>query len=254
MMKIGCCGFSTSQKRYWTLFSVLEIDSTFYQLPRLETAQRWRAEAPTHCEFTLKAWQLITHSSTSPTYHRLSEPIPERKKIRYGSFLNTPEVQEAWRRTLAIADALKATIILLECPSSFSPTADHVGNFCKFLRWAPRHGIRLAWEPRGHWPPTLIDRVCKDFDLIHTVDPLKNSKTNGLTNYFRLHGEYKDQRISAFHRYTDDELKIVRRACDKPMNYIFFNNINMLEDAQRFAQALLPDSRLARRLTARASE
>ncbi|NIN51751.1 MAG: DUF72 domain-containing protein, partial [Nitrososphaeria archaeon] len=69
-VKVGCCGFPGSRKGYFNDFNLVEIQQTFYKMPRLETAQRWRQEAPNEFEFTLKAWQLITHPPTSPTYRK----------------------------------------------------------------------------------------------------------------------------------------------------------------------------------------
>ena len=66
-MKVGCCGFATAQEKYFQAFSCVEIDSSFYQLPKVETAARWRAAAPPDFEFAIKAWQVITHRATSRT-------------------------------------------------------------------------------------------------------------------------------------------------------------------------------------------
>ncbi|HIC91498.1 MAG TPA: DUF72 domain-containing protein, partial [Syntrophaceae bacterium] len=71
MIKVGCCGFPKAKGIYYQQFKVVEIQQTFYQIPRVSTVQKWREEAPPDFEFTLKAWQLITHPSQSPTYRRL---------------------------------------------------------------------------------------------------------------------------------------------------------------------------------------
>ncbi len=49
----------------------------FYEPPRDGTMRRWRAQAPIDFEFTIKAWQLITHDALSPTYRRLRSPLTE---------------------------------------------------------------------------------------------------------------------------------------------------------------------------------
>ncbi len=67
-VKVGCCGFPGGMKKYFSQFRLVEVQQTFYKMPRLKTAQKWRQEAPSDFEFTLKAWQLITHSPTSATY------------------------------------------------------------------------------------------------------------------------------------------------------------------------------------------
>ena len=83
--KVGCCGFVVSQQEYFQLFNLIEIQNTFYQLPRLQTAEKWRATAPQGFEFTMKAWQLITHEPSSPTYRRLKSKIDPAKLDHYVS-------------------------------------------------------------------------------------------------------------------------------------------------------------------------
>jgi len=53
LIKAGCCGFAVKggAKTYYKLFDVVELQSTFYRLPKIETAERWRREAPEWFEF-----------------------------------------------------------------------------------------------------------------------------------------------------------------------------------------------------------
>ena len=74
-IKTGCCGFAGAQGDYFDRFRLIEIQDTFYQLPQLKTAERWRRTAPEGFEFLIKAWQLITHLPASPTYRRVGEEI-----------------------------------------------------------------------------------------------------------------------------------------------------------------------------------
>ncbi len=154
-IRVGCCGFALAQAKYFRTFRLIEVQQTFYQAPRLETLQRWRLAAPPGFEFTLKAWQLITHEPGSPTYRRLKTPIPEAAHARYGSFRATDEVLSAWHAALAAARALEATAIVFQCPASFTPTAAHVRNLRTFIKATAGEtsGLRLCWEPRGEWRP-----------------------------------------------------------------------------------------------------
>ncbi|MEM2991413.1 MAG: DUF72 domain-containing protein, partial [Halobacteria archaeon] len=43
-LKIGCCGFPKSKKLYYQHFSTVELQNTFYSLPKLEFVERWKAE------------------------------------------------------------------------------------------------------------------------------------------------------------------------------------------------------------------
>jgi uncharacterized protein YecE (DUF72 family) len=94
---VSCRGFPVRRFAYVRQFELVEIQQTFYLPPRSETLRRWRAEAPPGFEFALKAWKLITHRPTSPTYRRLRKPIPEQEHARYGAFRGTAEVQAAWQ-------------------------------------------------------------------------------------------------------------------------------------------------------------
>jgi uncharacterized protein YecE (DUF72 family) len=232
---IGCCGFPQAKKKYYEHFDLVEIQKTFYQLPRVKTAQSWRMEAPASFEFTLKAWQLITHRPSSSTYRHLTSPIDESKKDRYGSFKPTDEVFEVWEKTREVANALDSEIVVFQTPPSFGPTSKNISNLREFFDKCQRDKLLLGWEPRGEWSPDEAGRLCHELGLIHVVDPFTCREKAGNIIYWRLHG------IGGYrHRYTNEELaKLISflRKSRKQKAYILFNNINMWEDALRL-QAL----------------
>ena len=86
VVKVGCCGFRSSQSSYYRLLPAVEVQHSFYQPPKVATLEKWRREAPVNFEFTLKAWQLITHRATSPTYNRLQRQLTEEEKGEAASF------------------------------------------------------------------------------------------------------------------------------------------------------------------------
>ncbi len=190
-------------------------------------------EAPEGFEFTVKAWQLITHEPKSPTYRRLKLKIPEDRKDRYGAFKPTEEVFEAWEVTRLSAQALGARIIIFQTPLSFKPTEDALENVRAFFGSIRREGFILGWEPRG-WPREVVRSICEELDLVHVVDPFSDEATWGRVVYWRLHG-----RGGYNYRYSQQELEALREriAGDRP-HYVMFNNTNMFEDAQRFLDLL----------------
>jgi uncharacterized protein YecE (DUF72 family) len=208
---------------------LVEIQQTFYKPPQAATARRWREEAPSDFEFALKAWQLITHEPTSPTYRKAGIEIPAQKCDRYGSFRPSDEVIEAWQRTLEIAQILNARVVVFQCPASFTPTDEHIANLRAFLTCIDRGGMTCAWEPRGTWPDETIAALCRELDLVHTVDPFARLPvTKGLA-YFRLHG-----RTGYRYRYTDDDLMQLLTWCrDFETVYCLFNNVSMWESAMK---------------------
>ncbi len=229
---VGTCGFSFRQQEYFQKFSVIELQQAFYQPPQLATAQRWRKESPENFEFTLKAFQAITHPGSSPTYRRCKLSATEREQC--GSFRGTKVVRQAWKTTLALARVLKAKVVVFQCPASFRPTQENLNNLRRFLQWAERDPFRFGWEPRGaDWTPELVRDLCSELDLVHVVDPFQQRAGHGSPRYFRLHG------IGGYrYHFSDQELHRLRGFCTARLTYCMFNNIAMGEDALRFLRLL----------------
>lgn len=234
MIWVGCCGFPKNRETYFRHFAAVEVQQTFYRPPLPETARRWRAQAPEGFRFTLKAWQVITHSPQSPTYRKAGLSIPEDLRDQYGGFRPTSLVLEAWERTREVALALEATIVVFQCPASFTPTQENIAALRAFFGAVDRAGLAFAWEPRGDWPDELVAALCRDLNLIHCVDPFVRPAVTSGTAYFRLHG------IGGYrYQFTDADLARLAEMC-QPFEtaYVFFNNVSMWDDALRFQRLL----------------
>src|ERR1044072_9197723 len=148
-VRVGCCGFRSAREAYYELLESVEVQHPFYQPPLVPTLRRWREEAPEGFEFTLKAWQLVTHLSSSPTYRRLKRPLIEEQRAGAGFFRPTEAVREAGELTRECPRALKAKPVLFQCPASFKPTSENVENLRRFFRETERGRLVLAWGGRG---------------------------------------------------------------------------------------------------------
>lgn len=236
-IKTGCCGFPAAKTKYFDAFSVVELQQTFYQPPEDRLIGKWRRESPEGFEYSLKAWQLITHEPKSPTYRKLKTAIPPSKEKNYGSFKPTDEVFSAWERTKEIAGILRARVIVFQCPPSFGPTEEHRKNLVNFFTSIERNDFILAWEPRGTWSGEDIGPLCKELGLVHVVDPLKAASTYGEIRYYRLHG------IGGYrYKYTDNDLAQLKKTADnggrEMRTYFMFNNVYMYEDALAFKRLM----------------
>ncbi len=239
MIKVGTCGwsgfpasnlfgkewkgkFKSKLQAYASVFKVVEVNSTFYKVPREATARRWLEEARevnSEFEFTLKANQTITH----------------RDRFK------TEESTKSWEETVNIARALDAKIILLQTPASFKPSRENTENLESFLREATKSWKgKIAWEPRGNWLKEdnrrLLKSICKRFKLIHCVDPFRNESVTPGEIYWRLHGLGKPRMYN--YKFSDEELKWLTKKSKGKKGYIFFNNIWMGEDALRYLDLL----------------
>lgn len=241
MVRVGLCGFTRAIADYPLHFPVVEVQQTFYEPPSDATMRRWLATTPRGFEFTLKAWQLVTHEAKSPTYRRLRTSLDDVERATCGGFRNTTIVRRAFDRTLECAAVLRATAILFQCPASFRPDAESVERLRSFFVEVanPRRpaGLRYLWEPRGPaWTRDieLARALCRELGVVHVVDPFVDppGATSDGGAYFRLHG------ISgARHQYTDAEL-LRLKAMTPHDAHVMFNNIPRAADASRFLALL----------------
>jgi uncharacterized protein YecE (DUF72 family) len=234
----GVCGFCLPQARLFSSFKCLEVQQTFYWPPKLQTVERWRRMAPTEFEFTLKAFQAITHSYNHRTYRKVRFSLDELTQC--GGFRDTQVVRSAWELTRSLAAALESEYIVFQCPPSFAATDETVRDVRAFFGWATRGKLRFAWEPRhSTWTRDLISSLCCELDLIHTVDPFEQESVWGEPRYYRLHGKsLGSYRYDYDYRYSDAELAtLAQRLADAP-SYCMFNNKQMAVDAERFERLL----------------
>ena len=238
MVRIGCAGFPQRQAICFEQLDVVEVQATFYKPPQVKTVQHWRLVAPQSFAFTMKAWQLITHSPYSTTYRRTGQEIPPEKMSHYGSFKPSDEVPAAWERTREVALGMRATYVVFQCPASFTPAPGNVRNLRRFFGEVAgppeRQGLRFTWEPRGEWPAELIAELCAELDLLDCVDPFDRHPVTTGTCYLRLHG-----RGSYDYRYSEEELdQVLRLAAGFDDAWVLFNNTAMWDDAARFRERL----------------
>jgi len=101
-IKIGCTGWSYQGwsgtfypknlkssnwlKYYSQIFSITEINSTFYKIPSQEIVRKWDADTPRHFRFTAKFPSIITHEKklervNTEIFSFLSSLLPIHEKI-----------------------------------------------------------------------------------------------------------------------------------------------------------------------------
>ncbi|MHA1874358.1 MAG: DUF72 domain-containing protein [Candidatus Heimdallarchaeaceae archaeon] len=238
MIKVGCCGWSyldckqyfgenwkekflSKLQAYAKLFPTVEINSTFYRIPRITTAQRWRKEVDMinpDFEFTIKCSQIITHK----------DKFSSRTSIW------------AFNQMKHIAKALRARTLLFQTPSSFKPSKENLNNVKKFFNSIKRNNFILVWEVRWEkdWIPEIVEELFSELGINQCVDPFRQdcffSKD---IIYYRLHGLGKPSMYS--YQFSDNELKQLLEKIRKRKNcYVFFNNMSCYEDALKFNEML----------------
>lgn len=220
MIKVGCCGFPVSMKKYYDVFGVVEVNKTFYEYPKMSTVEGWRVRAPVDFEFTVKAHQDISHKS----------------RLEVGDLS-----LDAFERMKRICEVLKAKILLIQTSASFRP--DSLDIAYEFFGRVVREGLTLVWETRGSaWESSdvreRLGEVLRELGVVHVTDPFRCVPVYvGDVVYFRLHG--LGGRLY-YYQFSDVELRelfeVVRRfeGGGRRCVYVLFNNLAMFEDAFRF--------------------
>lgn len=257
-IKIGTCGYGYYQpeddwkekyesklQAYSDAFQTVEINKTFYKLPMAKTAEKWRDNAFKDFMFNFKAWQALTHPTSSPTWRNKKDKLSESQKENFGYLRPNEEVVEAWDKTRDIGEALKSDVCIVQTPGSFGCTEENEENMRELLKKLDRNGLNIGWEPRGDWKekPEKVKKICNDLNLIHIVDILRREPTSDHPiAYIRLHGLNQDE-YDYDYDYSDEELqelseKLENLSEEHDKIYCMFNNYEMFKNAKRLEEIL----------------
>jgi uncharacterized protein YecE (DUF72 family) len=167
---VGCCGLAGMKlEDYARRFPVLEVQSTFYRLPRVSTAERWKKVAP-NLTFTLKAFQGITHPADSPTWRRSRMELEGVDPAEVGLLRVSGFTKRAWDETEQVAEILGAKVVVVQLPPKYVCTSQNISKLRAFLSvvstrrtpaiefrhtsWFGKRGQRLR-PGTGYWSQTL---------------------------------------------------------------------------------------------------
>lgn len=224
---IGCSGFSYRHWRglfypdklpqslwfdyYCTRFTSLELNVTFYRLPKPDPFDHWQFASPAGFTFTAKGSRYITHLK------RLAEPEAPLARFFAGA--------------LHLGEKLR--VVLWQFPPGF---ACNMHRLEQFLQLLSRYPVRNALEFRHNsWCCEQVAALCRDYRVALCIadwpDYIADLPLTADFAYIRRHGHgcsYGDC-------YSHDELSAdagrIRRFLEEGIDvFIYFNN-----DAQGFA-------------------
>ncbi|MCD6491855.1 MAG: DUF72 domain-containing protein [Candidatus Njordarchaeia archaeon] len=239
---IGVCSFS---RKILKLLKTCEIQSTFYNFPKLTTVKKWKESAPKDFVFSFKVFQGITHSSSSPTWRKFRKGLsPEEKKL-VGNLQLNELTQQYWEQTLDIAKILSPEILVIQTPPKFAPNEKNLKNAMSFFEFATttvsKINAKIGWEPRGNWLNSRqhLQRIFETYsNLLEIVDPFFFSEIIIKdVVYYRLHGiPYLNYRYNYTENDFQELIQKITSRIDANVReiYIMFNTVSMIQDAINF--------------------
>jgi uncharacterized protein YecE (DUF72 family) len=198
-------GEGSQLERYASVFSCVEINSSFYRPHRALTYDRWARSVPGDFRFALKIPKTITH---------------ERR-------LAGCEDQLAAFLDASAALGAKRDVLLVQLPPSFAFDAALVATFCATFR--QRYAGRIACEPRHRtWFAPDADALLDAFAIARVdADPVvpggcAGSGGSQAFRYRRLHGSPRIY-ASSYDAHALAAVATSLRAADVPSWCIFDN-------------------------------
>ncbi|WP_455276156.1 DUF72 domain-containing protein [[Eubacterium] cellulosolvens] len=198
--------------QYSSIFPTVEINSTFYALPKNEIVFGWTRHTPTNFKFSAKLPQTITHKKALDPSKGIESDL--------NLFL---EVMKP------LIDAGKLICILVQLPPFLKINIDRLESFLKLI---PKQSLAFAVEFRHiSWLQKDIFKLLEKYSAAYTIvdEPLLPPDAHITSDfaYFRWHGRGSKPWFN--YRYSEEELeesvKRVNEVIKKTDRIIgYFNN------------------------------
>jgi uncharacterized protein YecE (DUF72 family) len=154
---------------YATQFPLVEVDSTYYGIPKPEIVESWVAHTPAHFTFDVKSFSLFTNHPTKPLSlppdirEGLSTSLREKRNL-YLEHLPDDVVDECWERFRAALAPLQAAgklaAVFFQFPPWFLPSSRSLAYVEQCQE--RMHGFQVAVEFRR---PEWLDGRHRDGTL-----------------------------------------------------------------------------------------
>lgn len=189
---------------YAGLFDTVEINNSFYRLPKEAMFKAWETQAPKGFHYTVKAPRFFTHM----------------KKL----IVVRPDLQQFVELTYNLES--KLGVILFQLPPKWKLNPERLELFLAALPEGPRY----AFEFREHsWYTAEIYSILQRYNCAFCIYELEHHQSPLEVTadfvYIRLHGPGNKYQGS----YTDEQLKLWKKRITTWRNsgkdvYIYFDN------------------------------
>jgi len=199
-------------KAYSSVYDFVEVNSTYYQLPRPANVASWRKRVPPEFEFSVRCQKDVAE------LHQL-ESTPQTVRIM-------DSIEKICRR-------LRASILTILIPKALLRDKELVPKLNAFLSTLNLGRTRIAIEFRGGKPTEKTLKTLQDHDAAHSVDiSNQDPKVESRILYTRLFGKGKEN----IYEFDDSELQGIAGKASSPKfekSILAFHGVRMYRDAAR---------------------
>jgi uncharacterized protein YecE (DUF72 family) len=195
---------------YASKFNSIEINSSFYKIPRCQTYVNWSLQVPGDFQFSIKLWKGITHNKV------------------FGFEMRDVEA------FFSALDCLgkKNGCLLIQFPATTPMDMDNLRDILEQVKQIDPHGFwRLAIEFRhNRWYEKRVVKMIEEYEASLVLHDMPNSFIDKLQDkpsfvYLRFHGEKGDYRGTYSKDYLDAKAKEIRKWLSQGLDvYAYFNN------------------------------
>lgn len=194
---------------YASLFSSVEVNSTFYKLPKPATVEKWRGSVPDHFKFTFKVPKAVTHAK--------------------GLQFSVDEL-EVFVETVAQVGDKKGCLLVQFPPSVKREQQEELEGILECLK-SDAEGWHIAVEFRHpSWYNSTVYRLLQSFGAGMVEQDLPKSPTPQLTiadnfAYLRFHGPEGTYRGSYDNEFLSGHAQRIATWVKEGREvYAYFNN------------------------------
>src|SRR6202035_4585814 len=206
----------TSEERlnfYASQFSLVEVDSTYYGMPKPENSELWVARTPKDFTFDVKSFSLFTNHPTKPMAlpKDIRDELPEklREKNVYLEQMPDELVDESWERFRIALEPLRAAgklgAVFFQFPPWFLPLSRSLAYIeqCQERMFGFQVAVEFRkpeWLDARHLDGTLAFLRTRDLPYVrgglpqgqHTSMPPVHDVTSRSLAVVRFHGRNHD--------------------------------------------------------------
>lgn len=125
-------------RAYARRFRFVEVNSTFYRVPKLETVRSWRRRVPRDFVFSVKCNHIATHDCEL-------EPVDETFRVLKMMFM--------------VCTLLRSEMLVLQTPPSMKVDEEKVEIVSTIFNNMNLGKVQVFWESRTPWPVEVVKKL-----------------------------------------------------------------------------------------------